>query len=173
MKAPQLDTSQLKVFFLFRVNMTDVKVQNLDEGGQVVMKCRDLIKKLAISKTTLAVQLPEKILIYQREERSSEFKFRLSELMSQKLDCNLLVMCSEHLVSCHDKKLQCFTFNGTRVREWNVESNIRYIRCFGGADGNEVLLAGLKDGQVVKIFIDNLFPVRNHPSPFRVLERPS
>lgn len=139
--------------------MTDVKVQNLDEGVQVVMKCRDLIKKVAISKNALAVQLPEKVLIYQREERSNEFKFRLAELMGQKLECNLLVMCSEHLVACQDKKLQCFTFNGTRVREWNLNSNIRYIRSFGGAEGNEVLLAGLKDGMVVKVFLDNLFPV--------------
>ena len=68
--------------------------------------------------------------------------------MNQKFECSLLVMCTENLIVCQENQLQSFTFEGARIREWNLEANIRYIRSVGGMSPNEVLLAGLKDGQV-------------------------
>jgi hypothetical protein len=37
-----------------------------------------------------------------------------------------------------------------RQREWVLNSHIRYIRSVGGMRGKEVLLAGLKNGQVYR-----------------------
>ncbi len=70
-----------------------------------------------------------------------------------------------------------YDFQGNREREWILDSVIRYIKgvcvyaCMhvspstphsssvvGGASGREGLLVGLKDGQILKIFIDNPFP---------------
>lgn len=84
---------------------------------------------------------------------------RVKEKINQKIDCNLLVVCTNHLVLCQEKRLQCLNFRGAREREWVMESLIRYIKVVGGPPEREGLLLGLKSGQVLKIFLDNPFPV--------------
>ncbi|PSN54470.1 Intraflagellar transport protein 122 [Blattella germanica] len=87
------------------------------------------------------------------------YAFRVKEKINQKLECNLLVVCTNHLVLCQEKRLQCLTFEGIKEREWVMESLIRYIKVVGGPPGREGLLLGLKNGQVWKIYLDNAFPV--------------
>ena len=84
---------------------------------------------------------------------------RVKEKINQKVDCNLLVVCTNHLVLCQEKRLQCLNFRGNKEREWIMESLIRYIKVVGGPPEREGLLIGLKNGQIMKIFIDNPFPV--------------
>lgn len=50
--------------YAYRELMTDVIIQHLVTETRVKIRCRDLIKKIAIYKERLAVQLPEKIVIY-------------------------------------------------------------------------------------------------------------
>lgn len=40
-----------------------------------------------------------------------------------------------------------------------MEAYIRYIRATGGPPGKEGLLIGLKNGQIVQIFLNNPFPI--------------
>ena len=140
--------------------MTDVIIQHLLTEQKVRIKCRDLVKKIAIYKHRLAVQLAERIVIYELYSGDlADMHYRVKEKINQKVDCNLLVVCTNHLVLCHEKKLTCLNFFGQKEREWMMESLIRYIKVVGGPSEREGLLLGLKNGQILKIFIDNAFPV--------------
>ena len=146
--------------YAYRENMTDVIIQHLLTEQKVRIKCRDLVKKIAIYKHRLAVQLAERIVIYELYSGDlADMHYRVKEKINQKVDCNLLVVCTNHLVLCHEKKLTCLNFLGQKEREWMMESLIRYIKVVGGPSEREGLLLGLKNGQILKIFIDNAFPV--------------
>lgn len=146
--------------YAYRENMTDVIIQHLLTDQKVRIKCRDLVKKIAIYKHRLAVQLAERIVVYELySAETADMHYRVKEKINQKLDCNLLVVCTNHLVLCQEKRLQSLNFKGTKEREWLMESLIRYIKVVGGPPEREGLLLGLKNGQVLKIFLDNPFPV--------------
>ena len=146
--------------YAYRENMTDVIIQHLLTEQKVRIKCRDLVKKIAIYKHRLAVQLAERIVIYELYSGDlADMHYRVKEKINQKVDCNLLVVCTNHLVLCHEKRLTCLNFMGQKEREWMMESLIRYIKVVGGPPEREGLLLGLKNGQILKIFIDNAFPV--------------
>ncbi|XP_065343413.1 intraflagellar transport protein 122 homolog [Cloeon dipterum] len=159
--------------YAYRENMTDVIIQHLLTEQKVRIKCRELIKKIAIYKHRLAVQLPERIIIYELYAGdSSGMHYRVKEKINQKLVCNLLVVCADHLVLCQERRLQCLNLQGAVVREWVMDSLIRYIKVVGGPPGREGLLVGLKNGEVFKIFIDNPFPISllKIGSPIRCLD---
>ncbi|XP_073207351.1 intraflagellar transport protein 122 homolog isoform X1 [Lepidochelys kempii] len=146
--------------YAYRDSMTDVIVQHLITEQKVRIKCRELVKKIAIYKNRLAIQLPDKILIYELySDDSSDMHYRVKEKIAKKFECNLLVVCSDHIILCQEKRLQCLSFNGFKEREWLMESLIRYIKVIGGPSGREGLLVGLKNGQILKIFVDNLFAI--------------
>lgn len=58
-----------------------------------------------------------------------------------------------------EKRLQLFDFEGVLVREWVMDAVIRYIKVAGGPPGREGLLLALKSGAVMRIFVDNAFPI--------------
>lgn len=133
--------------------MTDVIIQHLMTEQKVRIKCRDLIKKIAIYKHRLAVQLPERVVIYELYSGdTNDMHYRVKEKITQRLECSLLVVCTKHLVICQEMKLQCVTFVGQLEREWLLESPIRYIKVVGGPAGQEGLVLGLKNGQVRLFF---------------------
>lgn len=146
--------------YAFRENMTDVIIQHLITDQKVRIKCRDLIKKIAIYRDRLAVQLPERIVIYELNSAEPEsMHYRVREKISQRLECSLLVVCAEHLVVCQERRLFSLTFSGDRCREWMMDSSIRYIKVAGGPKGAEGLVLGLKNGQVWKIYLNNPMPI--------------
>nr|XP_055198995.1 intraflagellar transport protein 122 homolog isoform X2 [Nyctereutes procyonoides] len=134
--------------YAYRDSMTDVIVQHLITEQKVRIKCKELVKKIAIYKNRLAIQLPEKILIYELySDDSSDMHYRVKEKIVKKFECNLLVVCADHIILCQEKRLQCLSFSGVKEREWQMESLIRYIKVIGGPPGREGLLVGLKNGQ--------------------------
>ncbi|XP_032827224.2 intraflagellar transport protein 122 homolog [Petromyzon marinus] len=146
--------------YAFRENMTDVIVQHLITEQKVRIRCKELVKKIAIYQHRLAIQLPEKIVIYELvSDDTADMQYRVKQKIGRRFDCNLLVVCSKHIILCQEKRLQCLTFGGLKEREWVMESLIRYIKVIGGPAGREGLLVGLKNGQILKIFVDNLFPI--------------
>eukprot|EP00794_Sanderia_malayensis_P006236 gene6236-6953_t len=146
--------------YAYRDNMTDVVIQHLLTEQKVKIKCKDLVKKIAIYKNRLAVQLSDRISIYELySDDSSDMHYRLKEKVNKKVECNLLVVCCNNIILCQEKRLQCLSFDGVKEREWVMESLIRYIKVIGGPAGREGLLVGLKSGLILKIFVDNPFPV--------------
>uniref|UniRef100_A0A8B9MS83 Intraflagellar transport protein 122 homolog n=1 Tax=Accipiter nisus TaxID=211598 RepID=A0A8B9MS83_9AVES len=143
--------------YAYRDSMTDVIVQHLITEQKVRIKGRELVKKIAIYKNRLAIQMPEKILIYELySDDSSDMYYRVKEKIVKKFECNLLVVCSDHIILC---QVCCLSFSGIKEREWLMESLIRYIKVIGGPPGREGLLVGLKNGQILKIFVDNVFAI--------------
>ena len=56
--------------------MTDIIIQHLINEQKVRIKCRDYVKKIAIYKDRLAVQLPNQVVIYEllyNDDSSGEF----------------------------------------------------------------------------------------------------
>lgn len=58
-----------------------------------------------------------------------------------------------------ERRIQCYDMRGLKEREWTLEGMSKYIKLLGGPPGKEALLLGLKNGQVIKIFINNPFPI--------------
>lgn len=99
------------------------------------------------------MQLPERIVIYELYakdgQNSYDMHYRVKEKIMQKLDCSLLVICTNHLIVCQEKDLRCLSFSGVQEREWTFESAIRYMKVTGGPPSCEGLILGLKTGQVI------------------------
>ena len=127
---------------------------------KVRIKCKELVKKISIFKDRLAVQLNDKILVYlANSDENKEMKYKLYKKINKTVECSLLVVTSHNLILCQEKKLRMMNFIGEIEREWVLESLIRYIKVLGGPAKKESLLIGLKNGNVLKIFIDNSFPI--------------
>lgn len=47
--------------------------------------------------------------------------------------------------------LQCLTLTGVFVREWNMDSIVKYLKVIGGTAGKEQFLVGLQNGKVSEL----------------------
>lgn len=159
--------------YAWRDCMTDVIVTHLISEQKVRIRCRDYIKKIAVYKDRLAVQLPSRVIIYELTNADPyDMHYRVKEKIQKALDCNLLVVTTNHVILCQEKKLQLYSFAGEKEREWVMEAVIRYIKVVGGAPGREGLLVGLKNGGVLRIFVDKAFPqlLVTHTAAVRCLD---
>lgn len=57
-----------------------------------------------------------------------DMHYRVATKIQQKLECNLLVVTSNNVILCQERKLQLYGFDGIKEREWVLESIIRYIK---------------------------------------------
>ena len=129
--------------------MTDVVVQHLVSEQRVRIKCRDYVRKIAVYRDRLAVQLPDRIIIYELNPAAAaeggggggdggadgppqfDLHYRVKDKIHAALECNLLVVTSCHVVLCLDRKLALYSFSGTKEREWTLDAVIRYIKVVG------------------------------------------
>ena len=73
---------------------------------RVKIRCRDYIKKIAIYKDRLAVQLPEKIIIYSvQADDPYDMKYKAHKKITKRIDCRDLFVLSQNLVLIFDKKI--------------------------------------------------------------------
>lgn len=159
--------------YAFRQNMTEVVIQDLSTDQRTRLKCRDYIKKIAVYKEKLAIQLSDRIIIYEMLLNGfGEMQYRIKEKIQQIFECNLLVVTSQSFLVCHENQLQMYSFAGKLEREWSFDVVIRYIKVIGGPSGREGVLIGLKSGSVFQIFLNNPFPVLllEQKNPIRCLD---
>lgn len=77
--------------------MTDVFVQNLEYRTSSNICCHDLVKKMSLYDTKLAVQLSDKIQIYKqtggvsKNERRKQLKYTLQDTIRKDLSFSLMV----------------------------------------------------------------------------------
>eukprot|EP00041_Stephanoeca_diplocostata_P034387 m.1171057 g.1171057 ORF g.1171057 m.1171057 type:complete len:1193 (+) comp24511_c0_seq1:191-3769(+) len=146
--------------YAYRNLMTDVVLQDLETTAETRIKCKDLVKKIAIYKNSLAVLLPKQINIYELYEEDGKIKAKLPAMkIKEAFECTLLVVCSRNVILGNDRRLLCVSFTGKREREWLLDATIRYIKVAGGPEGREGLLVGLGNGQILYVFVDNAFPI--------------
>lgn len=62
------------------------------------------------------MQLPSQINIYSLVEGEGVHKFQLTDRLRRKFECNLLVVCSKHVILCQERRLQTYTFDGQKER---------------------------------------------------------
>ncbi|KAI5641398.1 hypothetical protein NE865_06436 [Phthorimaea operculella] len=133
--------------YAYRENMTDVIIQHLTSGNKVRIKCHDRVQKIAIYKHRLAVQLPERVVVYEQGD-SEGMLYRVKEKLPQKSECSLLVATSDALLLCQDTKL---TMIDRRLpKSWSLPAPIRYVKVTT-LNFEEVLLLGLLNGQIWQV----------------------
>ncbi|CAH2103760.1 unnamed protein product [Euphydryas editha] len=133
--------------YAYRENMTDIIIQHLTTGNKVRIKCHDRVQKIAIYKHRLAVQLPERVVVYEQGDLEGML-YRVKEKLAQKNECSLLVATSDALLLCQDTKLSMIC---SRVpKSWNVPAPIRYVKVTT-INFMEVLLLGLFNGQIWQV----------------------
>ena len=134
--------------------MTDVIVQQLETDQKVRIRCKDYVKKIAVYKDKLAVQLPDKLVIYQKIESDDpdDMQYRMMTTIEDNLKCNLLVITSHHVILCMEKKLLLYTMEGKKERTWSMDSVIRYIKVNGGPEKGEGVAGGSQGWHVPENF---------------------
>ncbi|CAD0194104.1 unnamed protein product [Chrysodeixis includens] len=133
--------------YAYRENMTDVIIQHLTTGNKVRIKCHDRVQKIAIYKHRLAVQLPERVVVYEQGDVEGML-YRVREKLPQKTECSLLVATSDALLLCQDTKLLVI---GRQIpKSWTVPAPIRYVKVTT-LYFEEVLLLGLMNGQIWQV----------------------
>lgn len=147
--------------YVYRDFMTTVVVHHLSTDQKAVLNCNEYVKKVSIFKDRLAVQLPDRIVIYDLSfDAIQGINCKAKNKIMKKFECTLLVVAARHFVLCKERRIQLYNFEGDKEREWVMEAVIRYIKVVGGPPSREALLVGLKNGSVLKIFLDNTFPTQ-------------
>eukprot|EP01105_Mastigella_eilhardi_P005329 TRINITY_DN1705_c0_g2_i1.p1 TRINITY_DN1705_c0_g2~~TRINITY_DN1705_c0_g2_i1.p1 ORF type:complete len:1309 (-),score=346.84 TRINITY_DN1705_c0_g2_i1:47-3835(-) len=150
-----------KDLYAYRHLMSDVVIQHLLTDKKFEIHCHDYVKMVALYRTRLAVQLPGQVILYDLhiDEETQEITPDLRWRINKYFNCNFLVVVSNHLIPCEDKKISLYNFKGVKEREWVLESWVRFVKLVGGPPGKESLIMALKSNVVVQIFIDNPFPI--------------
>eukprot|EP01038_Epipyxis_sp_PR26KG_P005400 gene5400-7484_t len=161
--------------YSYRENLTEVIVHHLLTDKKVRIKCKDLIQNISVYKNKLAVQLSDRISVYESNaDDSTDMHFRLRKekillntiafgdpKLSGKTSTlkNLMIITTNHLLLCRGNVAELFSFDGIRQKVWTFDSKINYARADGGSEGKEGIFLGLQNGSIIKVFVDNLFPL--------------
>uniref|UniRef100_A0A0X3PNB8 Intraflagellar transport protein 122 homolog n=1 Tax=Schistocephalus solidus TaxID=70667 RepID=A0A0X3PNB8_SCHSO len=146
--------------YAFRESISDVVIQHLLTEQKARIKCRDVVKKIAVFKNRLAIQLSDRVLVYDSAaDDPLDMHYRIQHKLLKNFECQLLVVTAHHIVLCQECRVTCINVQGQKEREWVLDSPVRYIRQLGGPPTRESLIVGMESGQTVKITLNSVFPV--------------
>ena len=86
-------------------------------------------------------------------------KYKLYKKFFKKVGCSNFCLCAANILVANQNKLFSYTFTGELDHQWTFESSITSLLACGGASRRDLVLVGLKNGSVLKVFLDNSFPV--------------
>lgn len=147
--------------YAFRDNLTDILVHHLVSDKKVRIKCKEMVYRLSLFKNKLAVQFADKIWVYESNpDEPLDLHYRQrKERITTSVPCDHMVMTTKYIMFCSKAELHLYSFDGLRQRTWQLEAPVTYIKVDGGAEGREGVLVCLSNGLVLKIFVDNPFPL--------------
>lgn len=149
--------------YAFRENLTEVVVHHLVSDRKVRIKCRDYVQRISLYKNKLAVQLSDKVCIYESNpEETLDMHFRLKRERIQnsaQIPCEHMLVASNHVIFCHQCDMALYSFDGQVQRRWAMDAPICYVKMNGGPENREAILVGLYNGMTYKVFVDNPFPL--------------
>lgn len=148
--------------YAYRENLTDIIVQHLKTDRKVRIKCKDLVRRIALYKNKLAVQQTDRVCIYESNAEDTtdmHFRLRRERFTIGEKACDSLAITSYHLIFCRSNTIELYSFDGQRPRVWQLESPVKYMKVDGGPEGREGVIVGLESGVVMKIYVDNPFPI--------------
>jgi intraflagellar transport protein 122 len=154
--------------YAYRENLTEVIVHHLVTDKKVRIKCKDMIHNLSLYRNKLAVQLLDRICVYESSSDDSidiHFRLRkeriivsaLSSHIHTKIVSNLMVATSGHVLVALENVLELYSMDGIRQKIWKLDGNITIMKVDGGFDGKEGILIGLSNGSIMRCFIENPF----------------
>jgi hypothetical protein len=174
--------------YAYRENLTEIIVHNLLSDKKVRIKCKDLIKNISMYKNKLAVQLTDRVCIYESSaEEALDMHFRLrKERISigtphekngkepvNEDKATAMVVTSNNLLFCRENMLEIYGLDGQRLRVWKLDSPVTCMKVDGGPEGREGIVLGMECGSVVKVFVDNPFPIELYKAPLPPSSGPS
>lgn len=154
--------------FASRVGMTEVVIKDLHSDRKAKFRCKELIKNISLYKENLALHTSSRILLYQQYNLYGEgdhqmhmesFSYKPVGKLDLKVEGQFFRLLAENFLLTKDNKISCYDFNRNMTREWIFDSNVTYVKILGGPPKEECLVAGLKNGNVFKMFLSNPFPI--------------
>ena len=102
--------------YAYRDLMTDVVIQHLGTDQRVRIKCRDYVRRISVYRSRVAVQLPDRIIIYDPDpsQDADSMQYKSTARINKRLECSLLVVTSKHVTLCQEKKLLSYNFEGEK-----------------------------------------------------------
>ncbi|RNA24904.1 intraflagellar transport 122-like protein [Brachionus plicatilis] len=78
----------------------------------------------------------------------SKYFFVIMAIYDKDLIDFYIILCKIILLIKPEKKLECLNLKGEKIREWQMEYSVRYIKVIGGPVGKEGIVVGLRSGHL-------------------------
>lgn len=137
--------------------MTDVVVHHAASDRRVRIKSRDHVLHVAVYRDRLAIQIPDRVNIYEADE-DNHYRLRKDD-RTDVTPGSCLCLTAKHIGIARGNKLELHLVGQSRKeRQWVYDANVSCLRVDGLCPyGKEGLIVGLENGHVVKNFVDSAF----------------
>ncbi|XP_026194212.1 intraflagellar transport protein 122 homolog [Cyclospora cayetanensis] len=143
-----------------RTTLCELTVHNLLCNKTVTIPFDELIQKVAVYRQLLAVQLKRCIVISKACQAAlGTLEYREVHRLKGSFECSLLLLAAHSVVLCHGNTLKLYDLEGKAQRQWNLKAAVRYVRVLGGPPGAEALLVGLRNGEVLYVYVHQELPL--------------
>ncbi|KAL0234360.1 hypothetical protein PCE1_001396 [Barthelona sp. PCE] len=140
--------------YVFLEKLNNVVIQNTITDARSRIVCPSTVKKIAVYDNRLAIMLEDKILVYRlnvNDHGGWNIKHYSSVPMTN--DSALMLVTAQAMLFCSDVLIEAYDFSANMLKKWEFPAAIRYAKVFTSIAGNEVLLIGLKNGDIYRMYL--------------------